>query len=123
MLNTDEFANKVSPASRIFLGITCTFIGLVLAISAWITDEMVVVFLTFIAGLPIGLVGLSLLFGKARGGNGIFSSFTLYVIGVLIVAVSIAGAYAGQPKAGVGILFAMGCFALAKKRGNQRKPW
>lgn len=121
MLNPDKLANDVSPNSRNVLGIACTFIGAVLAVLAWITGEMVVVILSFVAGLPIGLVGLSLFFGKARRGYGIFSPFALYVIGSLIALTSVAGAYNGQPKAGIGILVALGCFALAKKRSNQRK--
>ena len=123
MLNPNEFANEVSPTSRKILGVACTIIGLALAVSAWLTGEMVVVILSFVAGLPIGLVGLSLLFGRAKRGYGIFSPFTLYVIGALIAVASIAGAYNGQPKTSIGILFAFGCFALAKKRSNQRKSW
>ncbi|WP_444884128.1 hypothetical protein [Microbulbifer sp. PSTR4-B] len=118
MLNPNNFENEVSPASRKVLGVACTLIGLALALSAWLTGEIVVVILSFVAGLPVGLVGLSLLFGKAKRGNGIFSSLTLYVIGSLIALASVVGVYNGQPKTGFGVLVAFGCFALARKRSN-----
>ncbi len=121
MLNPNEFTNEVSPTSRKILGVACTFIGIALATLAWLTGEMLVVILSFIAGLPITLVGLSLLFGRAQRGYGIFSPCTLYVIGTLIAVASIAGAYNGQPKIGFGIALAVGCFALAKRRSHQRK--
>ena len=123
MLSPNELTNEVSPTSRKVLGLACALIALALALSAWLTGEMVVVILSFVAGLPIGLVGLSLLFGKAKSGYGIFSPFTLYVVGALIAVASVAGAYNGQPKTGFGVLVALGCFALAKKRSNQRKSW
>ena len=122
MLNPNDFTNEVSPTSRKVLGLVCTLLALIFALSAWLTSEMVVVILSLVAGLPIGLVGLSLLFGKAKRGSGIFSPFTLYIFGVLIALASVLGAYNGQPKSGFGVLMAVGCFALAKKRSNE-KPW
>ncbi len=123
MLSPNDLTIEVSPTARKVLGLTCALIALVLALTAWLTGEMVVVILSFVAGLPISLVGLSLLFGKPKRGYGIFSPFTLYVIGSLIAVASIVGAYNGQPKIGFGVILALGCFALAKKRSDQRKPW
>lgn len=123
MLKPYDLAGEVSPIARNIIGILCVAIGSVLAISAWLTGEIVVVILTFVAGLPIGLVGFSLLLSKPKPGYGIFAPCTLYLIGVLIAAASVAGTYSGHPRTGLGILFAFGCFALAKKRSKERKSW
>ena len=123
MLSPNNLTKEVSPTSRKVVGLTCVLIAIALAFSAWLTGELVVVILSSVAGVPIGIAGLSLLFGKTKNGTGVFSPSTLYVIGALIAIVSVAGAYNGQPKTGFGILMTLGCFALARKRTNKSKSW
>ena len=47
----------------------------------------------------------------------------LNLVGVLITLGSLYGVYSGQPKSGGIILFAFGCFALAKKCSNKQNSW
>lgn len=121
MLNPDDFTNEVTPKSRKWIGIICVLISFYFAGSALITKDIVYISLVIIAGLPLFLVGISLLFGKASKDQGIFSPFTLYLIGTLVGLGSIAGAISGEPKTSIGVIIAIGCFMLAKKRRNNIK--
>ena len=121
MLNPDDITNEVTPKSRKWIGIICFLISFCFAGSALITKDIIHISLVLIVGLPLFLVGISLLFGKANKGQGIFSPFTLYLIGILVGLGSISGAISGEPKTSLGVIIAIGCFMLAKKRRNNYK--
>ena len=110
-INQNEFTKEVSPLSRKVIGSICSLLALFLGVTAWFTGDGTITVLSFVVGIPVGLVGLSLLFGQAKRGQGIFSSFTLYLVGVLLVVASVGGIYSGVPKSGIGFLFGLGCFA------------
>lgn len=123
MLFRNELTNEVYPAFRKVLGSIFLIIGVALAFSVWLTSEIVALILSCVAGLPLGLVGFSILCGKARRGHGIFSPFTLYAIGIVIAVASVVGMYYGHPKIGVGVVLASSCIALARTRSDQRDSW
>lgn len=120
LIKPDDFTHEVPSRGRTAIGVCCVFIGVFSGIAAWLSSDIVIVILSFVAGFPISLVGLSLLFGKAQKGDGLFSSFTLCLIGTLLIIAAVAGTYSGTPDSSVGILFGLGCFALAKKRSSRR---
>lgn len=119
MLDPEKFTNEISPNLNRLIGNGCLIIGGALGLSAWIMDNSTIIIIAFVAGLPITLVGLSLLFEKAKHGNGIFSAVTLYVIGILLIIAALVGLYSGESKSGGGIIFCLGCITLARKRKRQ----
>ncbi|WP_333381824.1 hypothetical protein [Psychromonas arctica] len=122
-INPDEFTKEVSPITRKIIGGICLLLTIFSGVIAWVTGDIAITLLAWITGVPLGFVSLSLLLGKAKQGKGIFSSFTLYFIGILLFIGSIVGVISGEPWSGIGFLFGLGCFALAKKRKRQRVRW
>jgi len=122
-INPDEFTKEVSPITRKIIGGICLLLTMFFGVTAWVTGDVAITLLAWIAGVPLGLVSLSLLLGQAKQGKGIFSSFTLYFIGILLFVGAIAGVISGEPNSGIGFLFGAGCFVLAKKRKRQRAHW
>lgn len=122
-INPDEFTNEVSPLARKIIGSACSLITLFLGVTSWFAEDEQITILSFVIGIPLGLVGISLLFGQAKRGQGIFSPFTLYLVGGCIVVASIGGIYADVPSSIFGVLFGFGCFVLAKKRKHKRKSF
>lgn len=122
-INPDNFTKEVSPMARKVIGGICLLLAVFFGVTAWVTGDVAITLLAWIAGVPLGLVSLSLLLGQAKQGKGIFSSFTLYLIGILLFIGSIVGVISGEPNSGVGFVFGFGCFALAKKRKRQRERW
>ena len=117
-INPDEFTKEVSPITRKVIGGICLLLAMFLGVTAWVTGDVPITLLAWIAGVPLGLVSLSLLLGQAKQGKGIFCSFTLYFIGILLFIGSIVGVISGEPNSSVGFVFGLGCFALAKKRND-----
>ena len=122
-INPDNFTKEVSPMARKVIGGICLLLAVFFGVTACVTGDVAITLLAWIAGVPLGLVSLSLLLGQAKQGKGIFSSFTLYLIGILLFIGSIVGVISGEPNSGVGFVFGFGCFALAKKRKRQRERW
>ncbi|MFH1982260.1 MAG: hypothetical protein ABIL58_10465 [Pseudomonadota bacterium] len=120
MLNPDGLINEVTPRSRKWIGIICLSIALFLAIATYLSQDIIIFAIVLVVGLPLFLVGISLLFGNAKNGKGIFSPVTLNFIGILIGLGSIAGAFAGEPNTAIGIVISLGCFMLARKRRKDK---
>ena len=120
-INPDEFTKEPSPLFIKVIGSIFLLLTLFLAVIAWFTGDGSITVLSFVVGIPVGLVCLSLLFGQAKRGQGILSPFSLYFVGVSLVVASVGGIYSGVPKSGIGFLFGFACFVLAKKRRCQRK--
>lgn len=79
------------------------------------------VLIALVAGFPVGLVGLSLLWGKARNGHGVISPFTLRLVGVLVVIAAAVNVHEGNAPSAFGAsVFAAGCFVLARQRKQAR---
>lgn len=123
MLSDHELTKEVSPTTRLVIGVVCLLLGAGSLVMSYLSGNDISLVLSFVVGIPVFLVGLSLVFGKASKGNGILSPFTLYLFGGCSALASIWAIYAGQNKAGVGLLISFGCFALAKKRKRKRSSW
>lgn len=123
MLSDQELTKEVSPTTRLVLGALCLFLGAGSLVLSYLGGNDISMIMSVVAGIPIFLVGVSLIFGRASKGKGILSPFTLYLFGGCSALASIWAIYAGQHKAGIGLLIAFGCFALAKKRTRERSSW
>lgn len=123
MLSDHELTKEVSPTTRLVLGVVCLLLGAGSLVLSYLGGNDISLVLSVVVGIPVFLVGLSLVFGKASKGKGILSPFTLYLFGGCSALASIWAIYAGQNKAGIGLLIAFGCFALAKKRTRERNSW
>ena len=123
MLSDHELTKEVSSTTRLVLGVVCLLLGAGSLVPSYLGGNDISLVLSFVVGIPIFLVGLSLVFGKASKGKGILSPFTLYLFGGCSALASIWAISAGQNKAGIGLLIAFGCFALAKKRSRERNSW
>lgn len=103
--------------ARILTGTICILSFAVLGILAYLTSDGLMILVASVVGFPFGLVGLSLLWGKARQGHGVISPMTLRLIGGLVVVVAFMNAREGNvPMAFGASLFATACFALARQR-------
>ncbi|WP_317933126.1 hypothetical protein [Halioxenophilus sp. WMMB6] len=123
MLSDQELIKEVSPTTRRVLGVVCLVLGLGSLALSYLGGNDISLVLSIVVGIPIIFVGISLLFGRASKGKGILSPFTLYLFGSCSALASVWGIYAGASKAGIGILIAFGCFALAKKRSKEARSW
>lgn len=123
MLSDHELTKEVSPTTRFVIGVVCLLLGVGSLLLSYLGGNDISLVLSLVVGIPIILVGLSLVFGNASKGKGILSPFTLYLFGSCSALASIWAVYAGHNKAGIGFLIAFGCFALAKKRTRERNSW
>jgi len=123
MLRGQELTKEVSSTTRVVIGAVCLFIGICSLAISYVSGNDISLIFSVVVGIPIILVGLSLLFGQGSKGKGILSPFTLYLFGGCSGLASAWAIYAGVNKAGIGLLIAFGCFALAKKRKNRVDTW
>ena len=123
MLSDHELTKEVSPITRLVIGVVCILLGSASLVMSYLSGNDISLILSVVVGIPVFLVGLSLVFGNASKGKGIFSPFTLYLFGGCSALASIWAIYVGQNKAGIGLVIAFGCFALAKKRTRGRDSW
>ncbi len=77
--------------------------------------------LAFFFVVPILLISLSLLFGHASKGKGIFGSTVLYIIAFIIISFSVLAGLSGTVQAWAGVAFGVAILFLAKNRGQQSK--
>ena len=118
MLEFESSTNSVSNRTKKIIGVICVLVFITLGVFSYLNNEAIVVIWFCVAGIPLGLLGVSLLFGNAKAGRGILSTTTLYIIGSLLIVAVLFAVLAGQPKALFLLVFAFAVFALAKKRRN-----
>lgn len=123
MLSTDPYTRAVSPLIRRMLGGACLAVALASGVAALLTEDGVMIVFAVVVGAPVGLVGLSLMAGKAAQGRGVLSPVTLYAVGVLIIAASVGMSFAGEPRAALVSVFSLACFRLARRRSGKRERW
>jgi len=116
MLNPNEMTSEVSPLAKRLVGVLCIAVGL-FSVSAFISDWIA----ALIFGLPITIAGICLVFDTKK--SGVFSPTSLYVIGIFIGVGSCYGAFNGDLRMSAGLSFAIGCFALARKRSRKHDTW
>ncbi|MFY8274926.1 hypothetical protein AAEU32_12450 [Pseudoalteromonas sp. SSDWG2] len=119
--NPDDLTNKVSNRTRKIFGFLSLFISIGVVSLSFISNDSTAMILSLIAGVPLFLLGCSLLFGRGKKGKGIFSPFTLYLIGTVIGVASVITVLMGYMPSSVGFAIAFGCYALAKKRSYGAK--
>jgi hypothetical protein len=112
----DKLTDKVSNRTRVFFGVLSLLISVAVIALSLFSQDSVAITMSFIAGIPLFLISLSLLFGKGKKGQGIFSSMTLYVIGTVVGVLSVFFVLKDNDVYWAGFLVAFGCYALAKKR-------
>lgn len=123
MLSDHQLTKEVSATTRLVIGVVCLLLGTGSLVLSYLSGNNSSLVLSIVVGIPIFLVGLSLVFGKASKGKGILSPFTLYLFGFCVGLTSLWGLYAEQNKAGIGLFIAFGCFFLAKKRTKEHNSW
>lgn len=111
--------SEFSTDSRKGIGIICFMICIFLVGIPIILKDFVLLVVLTIVLLPIFLVGVTLIFGKAKSGKGVFSPLTLYLIGILIGVFSVTMPFYGHPSTAMGLFITVACFKLAMKRTNQ----
>ncbi len=112
----EKLTNKVSNQTRIFFGVLSLFISVAVIALSLFSQDSIAITMSFVAGIPLFLISLSLLFGKGKQGKGIFSSITLYVIGTVVGVSSVVSVLKDNDVYWAGFLVAFGCYALAQKR-------
>ena len=116
-----ELTGKLSPRTAKIVGI----LGLVgsigvLSLSILSGDNTAIWFSAIFCTILL-LISLSLLFGKGSRGAGILSPKALIICGILAIVADLTVSYITSSIPLTGILFSLGCFALAKKRRRSKE--
>ena len=84
-ITPDDFTREVSSNTRVFIGVLCLLFSCSIFYITYFGEDEILFILSMVVGLPLFLVSLSLLFGKASKGKGLFSSYSLYFISIVIL--------------------------------------
>jgi hypothetical protein len=119
--NPHDLTREVSSNARVFIGILCLLFSCSIFFMTYVGDDEALFILSIVVAFPLLLVSLSLLFGKASKGKGLFSSYSLYFISIVILLSSTIAFLNGSNASGIVFVIGLGCFYLAKKRGKSNK--
>ena len=112
----DDLTQKISNNTRKFFGAFSLIISVGAFILSLLSQDEILVCMSLVAGIPLFLISLSMLFGKGKEGKEVFSAFTLYAIGTVVGVSSVVLVLKYNDVYWIGFVIAFGCYALAKKR-------
>ena len=115
-----DLTREVSDKTRRFIGVLCLLFSCTVFYMTYVGNDEISFILSMVVGIPLFLVSLSLLFGKASKGQGLFSSYSLYFISIIILSASVIVFLTSGKISGIAILMGLGCFYLGKKRGKSK---
>ncbi|WKE66667.1 hypothetical protein PVT67_05325 [Gallaecimonas kandeliae] len=119
-MSLSPFAKPLSPNQIKSLGASLLIFSIMLMVLGHFIDSIMGNLAWFFA-VPLGLLGLSLLFGNASKRKGLFSAGTLYFLAVVLLLGSLLAVFNGVFKAWSGLAFGFVIFGLARQRDRSRK--
>ncbi|MCL6416937.1 hypothetical protein MIB92_14845 [Aestuariirhabdus sp. Z084] len=116
----DDMIKPISNHSKRTLIVVLSIVIAVLILLAYLNGGVYTVW-AWIAGFPLALVFISLVFGKASKGKGAMSTFTLNLVGGCVGLGSIVAIFYGNHTAWVGIVVSILILRLGKQRSAKYK--
>ncbi|WP_100658808.1 hypothetical protein [Alteromonas flava] len=112
----NDLTKRLSKRSALITGVLGLLISISVAVLATLSGDKIAIGFAVIFCTLLAFFSLSLLLGKGSKGNGIFSPFTLYILGAIFIVIDVILSIFNKQILIAGVMLGLGCFALAKKR-------